>query len=206
MESLGSLVQNWVWTNGNEAHGTFTKVSTVTEKILRDKFTQARKYEVTPVTTILHQVNVLEKWKFLINLLDETCECNWFQQDEIPCAHAIAVFSKRGLRVYDYVADYYKTDEMKATYHTTANPLPNENEWTLPESLEMIVLPPNTKKRAGRPKRRRISSKGEPNVQLKCGRCKKTGHNRKICTNPALPRKQQEPKQPRHKKAKTQQE
>ncbi|KAF4369639.1 hypothetical protein F8388_021972 [Cannabis sativa] len=70
----------------------------------------------------------------------------------------------------------------------------------------MIVLPPNTKKRAGRPKRRRISSKGEPNVQLKCGRCKKTGHNRKICTNPALPRKQQEPKQPRHKKAKTQQE
>ncbi|XP_060969880.1 uncharacterized protein LOC133037083 [Cannabis sativa] len=206
MESLRSLVQKWVWTNGNEAHGTFTKVSTVKEKILRDNFIQARKYEVTPVTTILHQVNVLEKGKFLVNLLDKTCECNRFQQDEIPCAHAIAVFSKRGLRVYDYVADYYKTDEMKATYDTTVNPLPNESEWTLPESLEMIVLPPNTKKRAGRPRRRRISSKGEPKVQLKCGRCKKTGHNRKTCTNPALPPKQQEPKQPRRKKAKTQQE
>ncbi|KAF4390233.1 hypothetical protein F8388_019888 [Cannabis sativa] len=52
---------------------------------------------VTLVTTILHQVNVVEKGKFLVNLLDKTCECNRFQQDEILCDHAIAVSSKRGL-------------------------------------------------------------------------------------------------------------
>ncbi|XP_030478385.1 uncharacterized protein LOC115695462 [Cannabis sativa] len=97
MESLRSLVQKLVWTNGNEAHGTFTKFSTVTEKILRENFIQAKKYEITPVTTILHQVNVLEKGKFLVNLLDKTCECNRFQQDKIPCAHAIAIFSKQEL-------------------------------------------------------------------------------------------------------------
>ncbi|XP_060960652.1 uncharacterized protein LOC133031220 [Cannabis sativa] len=60
------------------------------------------------------------------------------KQDKILCAHAIAVFSKRGLRVYDYVAEYYKTDEMKATCDTIANSLPNKSEWTLPKSLEMI--------------------------------------------------------------------
>ncbi|XP_060965325.1 uncharacterized protein LOC133034290 [Cannabis sativa] len=123
MGSLRSLVQKRVWTNSNEAHRTFTKVSIVVGKILRDNFMQARKYEVTPVTTILHQVNVLGKGKFLVNLLDKLFECDRFQQDEIPCAHAIAVFSKRALRVYDYVANYYKTDKMKATYDTTTNPL-----------------------------------------------------------------------------------
>ncbi|XP_060962126.1 uncharacterized protein LOC133032263 [Cannabis sativa] len=132
---------------------------------------------------------MLEKRKFIVNLLDKTCECNRFQQDEIPCAHAIVVFSKRGLRVYDYVADYYKIDKMKATYDTTANPLSNESEWTLPKCLEMLVLPPDTKKQAGRPRRRRMRSKGESKEQIKCGHYKKTGHNRKTCTNLALPPK-----------------
>ncbi|XP_060961010.1 uncharacterized protein LOC133031509 [Cannabis sativa] len=102
--------------------------------------------EVEAITTILYQVKVVDKGDFTINLLDKTCTCRRFQQDQIPCAHAIAVFAKRGLKTYDYVADYYKTSTMRATYDTTVHPLPNESEWRLPESLEKIVMPPKTKK------------------------------------------------------------
>ncbi|KAM6568886.1 hypothetical protein CsatB_016871 [Cannabis sativa] len=109
---------------------------------------------VEAITTILYQVKVPDKGDFTINLLDKTCTCRRFQQDEIPCAHAIEVFAKRGLKAYDYVADYYKTSSMRATYDTTVHPLPNESEWRLPESMEKIVMPPKTKKTSGRPRKK----------------------------------------------------
>ncbi|XP_062075495.1 uncharacterized protein LOC133779562 [Humulus lupulus] len=116
MECLRSLVQKWVWKNGNEDNGTFTQVSSEAEAVLREIFLSAMTYEVSPINTILYQLKVQDKLNFLVNLLDETYECNRFQQDEIQCAHAIAVFAKRGLKIYDYFADYYKTTTMKATY------------------------------------------------------------------------------------------
>ncbi|XP_062100818.1 protein FAR1-RELATED SEQUENCE 5-like [Humulus lupulus] len=188
MEGLRSLVQKWVWKNGNEANGTFTQVTTDTETVLRENFIRAIKFQVFPVNTILYQVVVEQKGNFLVNLMEKTCECKRFQQDEIPCAHAIAVFAKTRLKTYDYVADYYKTTTMKATYDSIVHPLPNEGEWTLPETLNIIVLPPKSRKPPGRPRRKRIRSRGEPKVQIKCGRCAQQGHNRKTCRNEPIPK------------------
>ncbi|KAM6558965.1 hypothetical protein CsatA_028204 [Cannabis sativa] len=156
------------------------------EKLLRDNLLKAMKYQVIAITTIQYQVKVQEKGDFTINILERTCSCRRFQLDEIPCSHAIAVFAKRGLRAYDYVTDYYKTETMKATYERTVHPLPNEREWTIPESMERIVWPPKSRKPAGRPRMKRIRSKGEPKVVLKCTRCGQVGHNRRTCNNPQL--------------------
>ncbi|KAM6543462.1 hypothetical protein CsatB_007909 [Cannabis sativa] len=186
IECLRSLVQKWVWKNGNEANGIFTEVSVEAETVLRDNLVKGMKYQVEAITTILYQVKVVNKGDFTINLLDKTCTCRRFQQDQIPCAHAIAVFAKRGLKTYDYVADYYKTSTMRATYDTTVHPLPNESEWRLPESLEKIVMPPKTKKTSGRPRKKRIRSRGEPKVVMKCSRCGQLGHNRRTCNNPQI--------------------
>ncbi|KAM6554058.1 hypothetical protein CsatB_014820 [Cannabis sativa] len=186
IECFRSLVQKWVWKNGNEAHGIFTEVASDAEKLLRDNLLKAIKYQVIAITTIQYKVKVQEKGDFTINILERTCSCRRFQLDEIPCSHAIAVFAKRGLRAYDYVADYYKTATMKATYERTVHPLPNEREWTIPESMERIVWPPKSRKPAGRPRKKRIRSKGEPKVVLKCTRCGKVGHNRRTCNNPQL--------------------
>ncbi|XP_062080334.1 uncharacterized protein LOC133785092 [Humulus lupulus] len=177
MEGLRSLVQKWVWKNGNEANGTFTKVTTDTETVLRENFIWAIKFQVFPVNTILYQVVVEYKENFLVNLMEKTCECKRFQQDEIPCAHAIAVFANTRLKTYDYVADYYNTTTMKATYESIVHPLPNESEWTLPETLNKIVLPPKLRKPPSSPRRKRIRTRGEPKVQIKCGRCGQPGHN-----------------------------
>ncbi|XP_062112465.1 uncharacterized protein LOC133823619 [Humulus lupulus] len=58
MEGLRSLVQKWVWKNGNEANGTFTQVTTYTETVLRENFIRAIKFQVFSVNTILYQVVV----------------------------------------------------------------------------------------------------------------------------------------------------
>ncbi|KAM6542811.1 hypothetical protein CsatB_007258 [Cannabis sativa] len=177
IECFRSLVQKWVCKNGNEAHGIFTEVASDAEKLLRDNLLKAMKYQVIAITTIQYQVKVQEKGDFTINILERTCSCRRFQLDEIPCSHAIAVFAKRGLRAYDYVADYYKIATMKATYERTVHPLPNEREWTIPESIERIVWPPKSRKPARRPRKKRLRSKGEPKVVLKFTRCGKVGHN-----------------------------
>ncbi|XP_062075843.1 uncharacterized protein LOC133779968 [Humulus lupulus] len=194
MEGLRSLVQKWVWKNGNEANGTFTQVTTDTENVLRENFIRAIKFQVFPVNTILYQVVVEQKGIFLVNLMEKTCECKRFQQDEIPCAHAIAIFAKTRLKTYDYVVDYYKTTTMKATYESTVHPFPNESEWTLPETLNKIVLPPKSRKPPGCPRRKRIRSRGEPKVQIKCGRCAQPGHNRKTCRNEPIPKQRNQTK------------
>ncbi|XP_062089137.1 uncharacterized protein LOC133795697 [Humulus lupulus] len=187
MEGLQSLVQKWVWKNGNEANGTFTQVTTNTETVLRETLFGPSKFQVFLVNTILYHVVVEDKGNFLVNQMEKTCECKRFQQDEIPCAHAIAVFAKTRLKTYDYVVDYNKTTTMKATYESIVHQLPNESEWTLPETLNKIVLPPKTRKPPGRPRRKRIRSRGEPKVQIKCGRCVQPGHNRKTCKNEPIP-------------------
>ncbi|XP_062119198.1 uncharacterized protein LOC133832941 [Humulus lupulus] len=140
------------------------------------------------VNTIVYQVVVEDKGNFLVNLMEKTCECKRFQQNEIPCAHAITIFAKTRLKTYDYVVDYYKTTTMKATYESIVYPLPNESEWTLPETLNKIVLPPKSRKPPGRLRRKRIRSRGEPKVQIKCGRYPQPGHNRKTCRNEPIPK------------------
>ncbi|XP_024008013.1 uncharacterized protein LOC112084003 [Eutrema salsugineum] len=79
-----------------------------------------------------------------------------------------------------------------STYKEVINPEGDPDDADLPQSIvDMVLLPPKSKRPSGRPTGKRIPSKGElrPNrikktVQNKCGRCHQSGHNRISCTNP----------------------
>ena len=47
MKCIRSLVQQWVWKNGEEARGTFTEISSKAEDVLRENFLSSTKLEVT---------------------------------------------------------------------------------------------------------------------------------------------------------------
>ncbi|XP_062103553.1 uncharacterized protein LOC133814630 [Humulus lupulus] len=118
-----------------------------------------------------------------------------FQEDEMPCGHAVVVIAERNLGVYDYCAKFYKTDTLKALYQENVHPLPHKDEWNIPQHLDIVVLPPKATIHAGRLRNKRIRSRGEPKVIITCGKCGQPGHNRKTCRNPPIEKANKQKKQ-----------
>ncbi|XP_062093860.1 uncharacterized protein LOC133799888 [Humulus lupulus] len=176
LECHRSLVQKWVWTNSNNANGTFTKVSTTTENELRHDFVSKMKYENT-------QVCDAKGVNFTVNIQNRTSTCNRFQEDEMSCRHAVAVIARRNLRFYDYYAKFYKTKTLKALYQENVHHLPHKNKWNLPQHLDIVVLPPKATIPAGRPRKKRTRSRGEPKVIINYEKCGQPGNNKKTCKN-----------------------
>ncbi|XP_062108942.1 uncharacterized protein LOC133819656 [Humulus lupulus] len=140
VECLRSLVQKLVWNNSNNANGTSTKVSTTIENEFRHDIVSKMKYELKCL--IEYQVRDQKEINFTVNLHNRTCTCNVFQEDEMPCGHAVVVIATRNLRVYDYCAKFYKTETLKALYQENVHRLPHKDEWNLPQHLDIVVLPP----------------------------------------------------------------
>ncbi|MQM07661.1 hypothetical protein Taro_040502 [Colocasia esculenta] len=52
-----------------------------------------------------------------------------------------------------------------------------------PQSSDVLIKPPTTKKLPGKPRKRRIYSRGKVEHVYICSRCKQIGHNRRTCSN-----------------------
>ncbi|KAK2659610.1 hypothetical protein Ddye_006143 [Dipteronia dyeriana] len=58
--------------------------------------------------------------------------------------------------------EYYSSSWMQTAYAPATNPVPHPSVWEVPNEVgSVIVLLPNSKRQAGRPKERRIPSAGE---------------------------------------------
>ncbi|KAH6567135.1 hypothetical protein BASA62_006273 [Batrachochytrium salamandrivorans] len=102
------------------------------------------------------------------------------QQYQFPCHHAAVVLVKAGLSPIHFMAASYYTASLKAIYSNPVTPVVLDD--IVPGE---IVLPPAITRRAGRPKSRRIRSRGETNFedQYTCTVCGNKGHNRRTCSN-----------------------
>ncbi|CAL2272361.1 unnamed protein product [Prunus armeniaca] len=75
-----------------------------------------------------------------------------------------------------------RTDFFRKAYESPIFPIPDIGKGLGSNSFAAgVVLPPITKRPAGRPPTKRIKAFGEFKRPLKCSRCSVTGHNRKIC-------------------------
>ncbi|KAH0650355.1 hypothetical protein KY284_030267 [Solanum tuberosum] len=124
--------------------------------------------------------------RYIVCLERKICTCGRFQCDEIPCEHAIAVLKHKNVTdMHPYCSDYYKSDALEKTYEVAMVPMPDKEDWTIPDYvLDEIVLPPRYRRLAGRPRNRRKKNADEKITVNKnsCGRCRQEGHNRRTCT------------------------
>ncbi|XP_038701913.1 uncharacterized protein LOC119998649 [Tripterygium wilfordii] len=118
-----------------------------------------------------------------VDLASKTCSCRVFDIDHIPCIHAFAACRVRKLPIISLCSQYYRTDMLLLAYAEPINPVLNTDANVLTEELR-VVLPPETRRKSGRPKKRRIPSSGEQIQKRKCSRCKQDGHNRQTCSEP----------------------
>ncbi|KAI5328405.1 hypothetical protein L3X38_027802 [Prunus dulcis] len=125
---------------------------------------------------------VFADYYVMVDLEQRTCSCRLWQIDDFPCTHAVATILAKRDSVYDYVECYYKTDFFRKAYESPIFPIPDIGKGLGSNgSTAGVVLPPITKRPAGRPPTKRIKVFGEFKRPLKCSRCSVAGHNRKTC-------------------------
>jgi hypothetical protein len=106
-----------------------------------------------------------------------------------PCKHALAwILSNRGLRIQDYVHEYYSVARFKAAYQDRIEPIPDRSQWPVVD-LGFKVYPPLLGRGAGRPKvqrQRGFLEKNATKKKVRCHRCGGFGHFQKTCKEPEV--------------------
>ncbi|KAL5537704.1 hypothetical protein UlMin_045636 [Ulmus minor] len=182
LDELRKTFQNWFLERSKLAASTFYPVTTWAHKEMRDKLEKANCMEVEQLQTNTFNVKYNQK-TFFVDLEKRTCTCRQFDLDEIPCSHAIAGIDKLYRNKYEYCSKWYDIMMYKNTYNGSLNPVGDKEDWNIPEDIKQeILLPPIYKPAAGRRKKQRYKSATETfKMSTKCGRCRRTGHNRKTC-------------------------
>ena len=141
-------------------------------------------------------------WRYAFNLENRTCSCGQWEITGKPCTHAIAyITSLRNVPI----DDYYSVERFKLAYQFEVTPMGDKSQWpTMDPGFDMKPL--ILVRGAGRPKKKRIKSAGEPGKrgQYQCKRCFQFGQIQKGCTNPQVQSDEDLPEPPPTKKKKAQ--
>lgn len=117
-----------------------------------------------------------------VSLEERSCSCRQWQLKGFPCAHALVAIQKNSGNIYDYIEDWFTSDYFRKCYSFPIYPIPNIEKGLEEVAGGLVVMPPLTKKQAGRPRTKRSRSDSDGTRQITCSRCKEVGHNRATCT------------------------
>ena len=139
------------------------------------------------------EVTLLDDWnnqkRHTVDLQNRNCSCREWQVTGKPCKHALAwILSNRGIRIQDYVHDYYSVARFKAAYQDRVEPIPDRSQWPIVD-LGFKVYPSLLGRGAGRPRVVRIRGSLEKRAtqkKVRCKRCGGFGHFAKTCKFPEL--------------------
>ncbi|PKU74604.1 Protein FAR1-RELATED SEQUENCE 8 [Dendrobium catenatum] len=122
----------------------------------------------------------------LINNENCICSCGKSIIFHIPCAHIVTCISMLRKIHYNYVSKYYSLDNYKMTYVGQFHNIPDRTTWAQhdPSSGIHPLLPPNFRRRSGRPRTNRFRNtmdEGRGSSNRKCAACDSVGHNKAAC-------------------------
>ena len=121
-------------------------------------------------------------------MVKKTCSCRSWDLNGIPCKHAIIAIYTNIETPEDYTHLCYFKETYMEIYKEVLPPMPGQSEWA--ETGQPAPLAPNIYKPPGRPPKQRKRASDEPrnpykasrpNRPIRCGKCKKEGHNSRGC-------------------------
>ena len=130
--------------------------------IVSRNFTVSIGYAIRHIINAKYEVRDDGGVFYRVDLDRKTCSCREFEMIAIPCTHAVAGAVNGKHDVESMVAREYTTAYWGLAYAESINPV-NPSTATN-EQPEMKLLPPNTRRPAGRPRKARIPSAGEIRV------------------------------------------
>lgn len=183
IDSLRGKMMETIYSRRVESNQWVTKLTPSKEETL-----QKEAALVTPSTGVLiSDGNNFEVRGDSIEIVDvETwdCSCKIWHVTGLPCSHAIAVLHGIDRSPYDYCLRYFTTENYRATYAESINPVPNVEQppsGDVGESALIVVSPPPMRRPPGRPKVKSADPLDSIKRQLQCSKCKGLGHNKKTC-------------------------
>ena len=131
---------------------------------------------------------------YTVNMAEKTCDCGYWQLNGLPCMHAMCVITNTRLDLNDYVSDFYLTSKWRQLYAEGMKPVQGMQSW--PRLGRLPILPPPPRFNRGRPndhsrKKAPHESSSNPHKLTRhgrvptCSNCRKEGHNKTRCPNPA---------------------
>jgi hypothetical protein len=138
------------------------------------------------------EVTLLDEWnnqrRHTVDLKNNSCSCREWQVTGKPCKHALAwILSNRGMKIDDYVHEYYSVARFRAAYEGRVEPMLDRSQW--PEvNLGYKVWPPLLGRAPGRLKVQRIRGCIEKKQNKRKVRCRRYVLSciHFSCTNPLL--------------------
>lgn len=206
LETVRHQLMNWFANrreNEKETKGLLvSKVASGIEASLLDR---ARRYRFIRTSDGKYEVKSKETLQeYIVDLTVRTCRCRDWKAQGYPCGHALAVILGRKENPQTYADDCFTLEAYKNTYKGIINhpcdddfgrPLSpptfedgesrNGSESESEKEEEGEILPPNTRRPTGRPKKRRLRTNLENQADkrraITCSRCHAPGHSRRTC-------------------------
>ncbi|KAG7544029.1 Zinc finger SWIM-type [Arabidopsis thaliana x Arabidopsis arenosa] len=128
-----------------------------------ENFEKGAGYAVLKIGDGQYEVRDMMDCAYAVHLWERTCTCRQFQLLTIPCSHAIAAAIREGIRVDTLVGVNHTVPILRLSYKEMIMPVPDMA--TLAPSPNDVgggkLAPPYVRRPPGRPRKRRIFSRGE---------------------------------------------
>ncbi|XP_056848936.1 uncharacterized protein LOC130499057 [Raphanus sativus] len=166
-------------------------LDSIREMLTHRRIRKGRTFLVQPVNE--HRFLVLgDTIDCLVDLDRRTCSCGKYDLIKLPCRHAIKAGLTVGRTPSSLTDDMYTTSTWRTAYQETINPIGvPEDSWVVPDDVQnAAVLPPESRRGAGRRRKRRYetvedklrsSQATQGKKKRKCSRCGEENHNRATC-------------------------
>ncbi|XP_048623684.1 uncharacterized protein LOC125592513 [Brassica napus] len=194
LDSIRELLTRWFYERRLLSSKHVDPLTAKVERKIDRRIVKAKGFQVYKVDNFRSVVKG-DIYDCHVDLERRTCTCGKYDIGKIPCRHAIPAIYSRGMEVHRFTDALYSTAAWRTAYADSINPIAVlESEWNVPAEVKLAkVLPPKTRKSAGRPVKRRYesvedkiaSSQGSrKNKKHKCSRCGTEGHKRGTCDLP----------------------
>lgn len=191
LDSIREMMTRWFFKRRTKSSKHTKPLTIAVEKKIDRRIEKGKKFQVFPVSDDRFLVQG-DTFECMVDLVRRTCSCGKFDLMKIPCRHAIKAAFSVGIRAHTLTDDMYTTASWRSIYAESINPISvPEDAWIVPPHVQQAeVLPPETRRAAGRRKKRRYetvedkirSSQGtQRSKSRKCSRCGGVGHNRSTC-------------------------
>ncbi|KAL7213768.1 hypothetical protein ACSBR2_016327 [Camellia fascicularis] len=109
----------------------------------------------------------------------------WIEINVYPCQYAVAAIFRSGKNLNSFIEPFFHADMYRQAYSFFIGPVPTV-EKPLCSIEDAMILPPLSKRPAGKPKKNIIASTGKFKRVIKCSRCESMvtiirGHARNLC-------------------------